>query len=85
MKKEDVLHLEKLMNFLGMQFLKKSRWEDISKTEWSYIAAELNDLIIKEYEEKGIKKKADFLGSNYLYEHLVINKLKNTIKMKMPF
>ncbi|WP_294331174.1 hypothetical protein [uncultured Chryseobacterium sp.] len=76
MKKEDVIHLEKLMNFLGMQFLKKHRWEDVSKTEWSYIAAELNDLIIKEYEEKGIKKKADFLGSNYLYEHLVINKLK---------
>ncbi|WP_294237903.1 hypothetical protein [uncultured Chryseobacterium sp.] len=76
MKKEDIIHLEKLMNFLGMQFLKKHRWEDVSKTEWSYIAAELNDLIIKEYEEKGIKKKADFLGSNYLYEHLVINKLK---------
>ncbi len=76
MKKEDVLHLEKLMNFLGMQFLKKNRWEDVSKTEWSYIAAELNDLIIKECEERGIAKKADLLGSNYLYEHLIINKLK---------
>ncbi len=76
MKKEDIIHLEKLMNFLGMQFLKKSHWEDVSKTEWSYIAAELNDLLIKDYEEKGIRKKADLLGSNYLYEHLIINKLK---------
>lgn len=76
MKKEDILHLEKLMNFLGMHFLKKSHWEDVSKTEWSYISAELNDLIIQEYEKKEIRKKADLLGLNYLYEHLIINKLK---------
>lgn len=76
MKKEDILHLEKLMNFLSMQFLKKYRWEDVSKTEWSYIGAELNDLIIKEYKEKGIKAHPSFLGTNYLYEHLIINKLK---------
>lgn len=76
MKKEDLLHLEKLMNFLGMQFLKKNHWEDVSKTEWSYIVAELNDLIGKENQEKGIRKKPDLLGSNYLYEHLIINKLK---------
>jgi len=45
-----MLHLEKLMNFLGMQFLKKNCWEDVSKTEWSYIVAELNDLIIKDHQ-----------------------------------
>ncbi len=76
MKKEDLLHLEKLMNFLAMQFLKKSRWEDVSKTEWSYIVAELNDLINTENQGKGIKKQPDLLGSNYLYEHVIINKLK---------
>ncbi|UPQ74586.1 hypothetical protein [Chryseobacterium nepalense] len=76
MKKEDLLHLEKLMNFLAMQFLKKSRWEDVSKTEWSYIVAELNDLINSENQGKGIKKQPDLLGSNYLYEHVIINKLK---------
>lgn len=76
MKKEDLLHLEKLMNFLAMQFLKKSSWEDVSKTEWSYIVAELNDLINTENQGKGIKKKPDLLGSNYLYEHVIINKLK---------
>ncbi|WP_263601933.1 hypothetical protein [Chryseobacterium sp. PET-29] len=76
MKKEDLLHLEKLMNFLAMQFLKKSSWEDVSKTEWSYIVAELNDLINTENQEKGIKKQPDLLGSNYLYEHVIINKLK---------
>lgn len=76
MKKEDILHLEKLMNFLSLHFLKKSHWEDVSKTEWSYIVSELNDLIINDNSEKNIKKEADILGSNYLYEHLIINKLK---------
>jgi hypothetical protein len=76
MKKEDILHLEKLMNFLSRHFLKKNHWEDVSKTEWTYIVEELNDLIIHEHQEKSIQKKPDLLGLNYLYEHLVINKLK---------
>jgi len=76
MKKEDILHLEKLMNFLSLHFLKKNHWEDVTKTEWSYICAELNDLIISDYSEKEIKKEPELLGSNYLYEHLIINKLK---------
>lgn len=76
MKKEDILHLEKLMNFLSREFLKKNHWEDVTKTEWSYISAELNDLIIKDHSEKEIKKEPDLLGTNYLYEHLIINKLK---------
>lgn len=76
MKKEDLQHLEKLMNFLAMHFLKKSYWEDVSKTEWSYIVDELNDLISVENQGKGIKKDPDILGSNYLYEHIIINKLK---------
>ncbi|WP_288460366.1 hypothetical protein [uncultured Chryseobacterium sp.] len=76
MKKEDILHIEKLINFLALHFLKKHHWEDVSKTEWSYIVAELNDLIIQENSEKNSKKSPDILGSNYLYEHLIINKLK---------
>lgn len=76
MKNEDILHLEKLMNFLSLHFLKKNHWEDVSKTEWSYIATELNDLIITDNQEKEIKKEPVLLGSNYLYEHLIINKLK---------
>ncbi|MGK6343407.1 hypothetical protein ACMGDK_14305 [Chryseobacterium sp. DT-3] len=76
MKKEDILHLEKLMNFLSLHFLKKNHWEDVTKTEWSYISSELNDLIISDHSEKEIKKEPDLLGSNYLYEHLIINKLK---------
>lgn len=76
MKKEDILHLEKLMNFLGRHFLKKNHWEDVTKTEWSYICAELNELIANDHSEKGIKKDPELLGVNYLYEHLIINKLK---------
>ncbi|MDF2551793.1 MAG: hypothetical protein K0R77_1068 [Chryseobacterium sp.] len=76
MKKEDILHLEKLMDFLSLHFLKKNHWENVTKTEWSYIVDELNELIVNDNEEKNIKKKADVLGTNYLYEHLIINKLK---------
>ncbi|MDR2234805.1 MAG: hypothetical protein LBE92_01665 [Chryseobacterium sp.] len=76
MKKEDLLHLEKLMNFLGRHFLKKNHWEDVTKTEWAYISEELNELITASQSEKGIKKAPDLLGLNYLYEHLIINKLK---------
>jgi hypothetical protein len=76
MTKQDVLHLEKLMNFLSLHFLKKSRWEDVTKTEWSYIVLELNQLIANANKKKNIKKEAELLGSNYIYEHLIINKLK---------
>ncbi|NML68911.1 hypothetical protein HHL23_03755 [Chryseobacterium sp. RP-3-3] len=76
MKNEDIQHLEKLMNFLSQHFLKKNHWEGVTKTEWSYISAEINDLIINDHSEKGIRKEPDLLGSNYLYEHLIINKLK---------
>jgi len=82
MKKEDILHLEKLMNFLSMHFLKKNHWEDVTKTEWSYIIAELNELIIRDNTEKNIKKESELLGSNYLYEHLIINKLKKYYQNK---
>ena len=54
MKKDDILHLEKLMNFLGRQFLKKNHWEDVTKTEWSYIGAEINDLITKKESKKNL-------------------------------
>lgn len=76
MKKEDIIHLEKLMNFLSLHFLKKNHWEDVTKTEWSYIVAELNELIITDNENKNISKNPELLGLNYLYEHLIINKLK---------
>lgn len=76
MNKEDILHLEKLMIFLSRHYLKKNHWEHVSKTEWSYIVSELNELIISENKGKNVKKKPDLLGLNYLYEHLIINKLK---------
>lgn len=64
------------MNFLSMHFLKKNNWEDFIKTECSYIVDKLNDLISNKQEDENIKRKPDILGSKYLYEHLIINKLK---------
>jgi hypothetical protein len=76
MNKEDLAHLEKLMNFLAGNFLKKRNWKDVSKAEWTYIVEELNGLLLERSRRQRIKKESDLFGANYLYEHLVINKLK---------
>jgi hypothetical protein len=76
MNKEDLAHLEKLMNFLAGNFLKKRSWKDVSKAEWTYIVEELNGLLLEHSRRQRIKKESDLFGANYLYEHLVINKLK---------
>jgi hypothetical protein len=76
MNKEDLGHLEKLMNFLAGNFLKKRSWKDVSKSEWTYIVEELNGLLQERDRKQRIKKESDLFGANYLYEHLIINKLK---------
>ncbi|TCC84606.1 hypothetical protein [Pedobacter hiemivivus] len=76
MNKEDLGHLEKLMNFLAGNFLKKRSWKDVSKSEWTYIVEELNGLLQERNRKQRIKKESDLFGANYLYEHLIINKLK---------
>ncbi|SDL40100.1 hypothetical protein SAMN04487898_11855 [Pedobacter sp. ok626] len=76
MNKEDLGHLEKLMNFLAGTFLKKKSWKDVSKSEWTYIVEELNGLLQERNRKQRIKKESDLFGANYLYEHLIINKLK---------
>lgn len=76
MNREDLLHLEKLMNFLASNFLKKKSWKDVSKSEWTYIVDELNGLLQERNRKQKINKESDLFGANYLYEHLVINKLK---------
>lgn len=81
MKKEDILHLEKLLNFLAKNYLKKNHWADVTKTEWSYIVEEINIAIQRNSKSKKISK-GTLLGNNYLYEHLVINKIKAFEKNK---
>ncbi|SHF37975.1 hypothetical protein [Pedobacter caeni] len=76
MNKEDLLHLEKLMNFMASNFLKKKSWKDVSKSEWSYIVEELNGLLQERDQKQRINRESDLFGANYLYEHLIINKLK---------
>jgi len=76
MNKEDLLHLEKLMNFLASNFLKKKTWKDVSKSEWAYIVEELNGLLQDRNKKHKVKRSTDLFGANYLYEHLIINKLK---------
>jgi hypothetical protein len=63
MNREDLLHLEKLMNFLASNFLKKKSWKDVSKSEWTYIVDELNGLLQERNRKQKINtRRATCLG-----------------------
>ncbi|NSL86766.1 hypothetical protein [Chitinophaga solisilvae] len=76
MSREELQHLERLMNYITWHFLRKKEWKDVSKSEWANISAEFNTLLEKQQRHKRIKTAAAFFGENYFYEHLVIRKLK---------
>ncbi|WP_118952188.1 hypothetical protein [Taibaiella helva] len=73
MSKEELAHLERLMNYIAHHFIRKSTWEEVSKAEWLYISSEFNKL---QQKHKHLQQEAAFLGDNYFYEHLVIKRLK---------
>lgn len=73
MSLEELQHLEKLMNYIAFHFLKKSKWEDVTKSEWAYVSGEFNDLAKR---KKQIHLESLGLGEHYFYEHLVIKRLK---------
>lgn len=76
MTKEELVNLERLMNYLSFHYLRKSKWEDVSKTEWTAVVAELNTVLQKPQSGRTPVLKPVLLGEHYLYEHLVIKKLK---------
>jgi len=76
MSKEELLNLERLMNYVAHQYLKKISWEDVSKTEWTYVVQEFNAIIEKQQRSRKINAPASLFGENYFYEHLIIRKLK---------
>jgi len=73
MSKDELAQLERLMNYIAHHFIRKNRWEDVSKAEWLYISGEFNKLMQK---GKPLQQEAAFLGDNYFYEHLIIKRLK---------
>src|ERR1044072_1356594 len=73
MSKDELAQLERLMNYIAHHFIRKNRWEDVSKAEWIYISSEFNKLLQK---HKQLQQEAAFLGDNYFYEHLIIKRLK---------
>jgi len=75
-------HLELLVNFLADHFLRKNNWQHVSKMEWNFVAHEINELIINRHKKQKIKYAAALLGENYLYEHLIIKRLKATRSVK---
>jgi hypothetical protein len=76
MSKEELLNLERLMNYVAHQYLKKISWEDVSKTEWTYVVQEFNTIIEKQQRSRKISTPPSLFGENYFYEHLIIRKLK---------
>lgn len=73
MSKDELAQLERLMNYIAHHFIRKNRWEDVSKAEWLYISGEFNKLMQK---GKPLQQETAFLGDNYFYEHLIIKRLK---------
>ncbi|RFS25128.1 hypothetical protein DVR12_05650 [Chitinophaga silvatica] len=73
MTREEFNNLERLVNYISWHFLKKSSWEHVSKAEWTYAAQELNAIAARKHSKKNI---LPLLGDNYLYEHIIIKKLK---------
>ena len=73
MSKDELAQLERLMNYIAHHFIRKNRWEDVSKAEWLYISGEFNKLMQK---GKHPQQETAFLGDNYFYEHLIIKRLK---------
>jgi len=73
MSKDELAQLERLMNYIAHHFIRKNRWEDVSKAEWLYISGEFNKLMQK---GKTLQQETAFLGDNYFYEHLIIKRLK---------
>lgn len=69
---QELEHLERLVNYIALHYLKKRRWEEVSKAEWGYVSDEFNRLLQK--RTGGLEP--DLLGQHYLYEHLVIKRLK---------
>lgn len=76
MSREELQNLERLMNYIAHHFLKKRKWEDVSKIEWTHISGEFNGLLKKQQKARKVSIEPVVLGDNYFYEHLVIKKLK---------
>lgn len=72
MSTEELEHLERLINYIALHFLKKSKWEEVSKAEWGYASEEFNILL----QKASGAREPDLLGQHYFYEHLVIKRLK---------
>lgn len=76
MSGEELQNLERLLNYIAHQMLRKIKWEDVAKIEWANVSEEINSLLERQQRSKKIKTSVPILGSNYFYEHLVLKKLK---------
>ncbi|MBZ4188572.1 hypothetical protein [Niabella beijingensis] len=74
MTREALQDLERLMNYMAVYFLKKNEWAAVSKAEWAGVSEELR-LRLQQKKETSMRRDTA-LGDHYLYEHLIIRRLK---------
>ena len=72
----DLINLEKFINYLSKEIQEKSNWQDVSKAEWTQVARRINEALEKQYKRKGKNVLKVFIGENYIYEHIIINKMR---------
>ncbi|HVG16003.1 MAG TPA: hypothetical protein VM935_13620 [Chitinophagaceae bacterium] len=76
MTQDDLLNLEKFLNYLSKEIVQKSSWQDVGKREWSYVAQFVNEALEKEYKKRKDIAWQAYVGNTYIYEHLIINKMR---------
>ncbi|HVG41106.1 MAG TPA: hypothetical protein VM888_05790 [Chitinophagaceae bacterium] len=79
----DLINLEKFINYLSKEILQKSSWQDVGKAEWMYVAQTINEALEKQFKKKGKNASKVLIGENYIYEHIIINKMR-IWKEQMP-
>lgn len=68
----DLENLEKVVNRTVSKWAShKGSWEDVEKGDWIDIADEINE-VLKKLGKDTIEK----IGNTYIYEHLIVNKLR---------
>lgn len=72
----DVVNLEKFVNGLAKEISEKSSWQNLGKAEWTTIAELVNEALEKRYKKEDKNVSKDFIGNSYIYEHLIVKKLR---------
>ena len=76
----EITELENLEIFVNRLLSKmplgKSNWEEVGKAEWMEVTDEIKLELKKQNKDKREKVSKVYIGDSYIYEHLIVNKLR---------